>query len=451
MDRISGLPDDVISHILSFLPLKRSAQTSVLSKRWRFLFAFSPTLNLLPYKNHMRRPRFLKLVERVLYVSGNSTIKKFTLSCCRKGYRTKLWLRDVMNRGGVSDLDLRLGIFDDEDEDEDDHLDLPCEIFTCKTLVELKLTGFCINELPEDASLPALKKLFLNSVQFDSLPHVCAFAKLLSACPVLEELYLYYLNWELWKRSRSVSSPSLRKLTIRSEFNDFDGLDLGNITFDTPCVTHLDYQDYVPTSYLVVNLNSLVEAHLYLVLSVNHSYDGGSAREGDNITSNPTNLFKGMRNVQIMNLLNLESMEMFNLFRGTIPVFENLLHLSISTVSVVCWSGLVCLLNNCPNLETLTIKGPLHGPWPYDPSDLVCDCVSGYSFLLTCPVKVVKITDYGGTTGELIQLKHILEKLSRLELLEVHIRGTDDMKFQKAKDLLMLPRASTKCQIKVIN
>lgn len=429
----------VINHILSFLTLMKSAQTSVLSKRWRILFAFSPTLDLLPYKNQMRRPRFLRFVERVLYVSGNSSIKKFSLSCCRKGYRTKLWLRDVLNRGGVLDLHLSLGVAD---------ADLPGEIFACKTLVELKLTGFCINELPDDASLPALKKLFLNSVQFHSLPHVCAFAKLLSACPVLEELVLVDLRWDLWKWSRSLSSPSLRKLTIRHrQFRGVNMSDFGSITIDTPSVTHLDYEDLVPSSYLVVNLNSLVEANLDLVVTVDHGWNSRLAREGDNITCNPTDLFKGMRNVQIMNLLSPESSEIFYLFRGAIPVFEKLFHLSITTELTACWSGLVFLLNHCPNLETLTIKGPFH----YDSSDSVCDCLSGYSFLLSCHLKVVKITEYEGTTGELLQLKHILEKLSRLELLEVSIWGTGDLKFQTAKDLLMLPRASSKCKIQVIN
>lgn len=44
MDRINGLSDDIICHILSFLPIKESALTSVLSKRWRKLFAFTPNL-----------------------------------------------------------------------------------------------------------------------------------------------------------------------------------------------------------------------------------------------------------------------------------------------------------------------------------------------------------------------------------------------------------------------
>ncbi|CAF1706461.1 unnamed protein product [Brassica oleracea var. botrytis] len=90
-----------------------------------------------------------------------------------------------------------------------------------------------------------------------------------------------------------------------------------------------------------------------------------------------------MRNVQIMNLLSHDSFrvnfilfQLFYFFRGAIPVFENLLHLSITTMSECCWRGLVFLLNNCPNLETLTIKGTFY----YDTYSSVCECLSGYFF-----------------------------------------------------------------------
>lgn len=80
----------------------------------------------------------------------------------------------------------------------------------------------------------------------------------------------------------------------------------------------------------------------------------------------------------------------------------------------------------------MLVQGTLH----YDPID--CECLSGYSFLLSCPVKVLKITEYMGTIGEVEQLKHFLGKLTCLELLEVKTHVKD--KLQISKDLLMLPK-----------
>lgn len=44
-DRISDLPDDILHHIFSFLPIKSIAQTSVLSKRWKNLWYSFPDLD----------------------------------------------------------------------------------------------------------------------------------------------------------------------------------------------------------------------------------------------------------------------------------------------------------------------------------------------------------------------------------------------------------------------
>ncbi|KAM0852862.1 hypothetical protein ACQ4PT_051484 [Festuca glaucescens] len=45
-DRISALPDDVLRHLLSFLPSRNSVRTCVLAKRWRTLWKSVPALRI---------------------------------------------------------------------------------------------------------------------------------------------------------------------------------------------------------------------------------------------------------------------------------------------------------------------------------------------------------------------------------------------------------------------
>lgn len=83
--------------------------------------------------------------------------------------------------------------------------------------------------------------------------------------------------------------------------------------------------------------------------------------------------------------------------------------------------------------------------------DYVCKCVSDYSFLWSCPLEVLKITEYDGSFEELIQMKHFLEKLSCLELVEVHSEATGKRKLKLIADLQRLPRASSKCKFEVVS
>jgi len=45
-DRVSSLPDSILSHIFSFLPTKDSVATSILSKQWNPLCFLVLDLNL---------------------------------------------------------------------------------------------------------------------------------------------------------------------------------------------------------------------------------------------------------------------------------------------------------------------------------------------------------------------------------------------------------------------
>lgn len=180
---------------------------------------------------------------------------------------------------------------------------LPFEVFTCETVTKLSLgSDFVIDFLPKDAFLPALKSLILDSVRFFDFGG-CAFGTLLSASPILEVLVIDSVEWERWKWSRTVSSPSLQRLSIRRKVwylednPDYESLDPRglpynneSISFDTPGLTYLGYSDYVPKEYLIVNLNSLVEAQLDLHVDENAVWDESHTEDFD-----PMNLINGLK------------------------------------------------------------------------------------------------------------------------------------------------------------
>lgn len=301
MDRLSNLPDEVLCHILSFFTTKEAALTSVLSKRWRNLFAFVPNLDIddsiFLYPEEGKRERdgilqsFMAFLDRVLALQSTSPIKKVSLKC-KTGVdplRVNHWICHVLRRG-VKKLDLFIGL-------GDDYL-LSSQVFISMTLVELKLgSSIKLDEWDGEVSLPVLITLVLDSVEF------CfgKFKMLLCGCPVLEKLKMVRIDWEEWEET--LSSASLKSLKIYSEscFESF--------SFDTPSLSFLDYSEFVAVDYPLVNMENLVDARINLLVTEEQIK---RAREPDNDLledddeeedvvlrfSNVKKLMNGIRNVR---------------------------------------------------------------------------------------------------------------------------------------------------------
>ncbi|XP_061993485.1 F-box/FBD/LRR-repeat protein At2g26030-like [Rosa rugosa] len=81
--RMSQLPDELICHILSFLPTVESVKTIVLSKRWNKLWNSVNTLDIDYIRDFggTLYVDFVKFVDGALSVHDWSNIKKFRLSC----------------------------------------------------------------------------------------------------------------------------------------------------------------------------------------------------------------------------------------------------------------------------------------------------------------------------------------------------------------------------------
>ncbi|KAL8034873.1 hypothetical protein ABFX02_12G059200 [Erythranthe guttata] len=238
IDRLSDLPDSVLCHILSFLP-----PTSILlSRRWRYLiWSYVPNL-FFNYENS-------DTINRVLLLRKLQNINTFSLfdDTKRNYHQIETWITFAVERS-VQNIDIYLTV----------HLDSPRCLFTCKTLIDLRLDHCGL--IPDRGSivfLPHLKRLHLIHVKYegdDSLSH------LISGCPVLEELVLQLC---IDYCSCKISSPSIKMLDVSYHFDkESENQDYNKVEINTPALVYLELLDYANQHIKRRALTSLIEADI---------------------------------------------------------------------------------------------------------------------------------------------------------------------------------------------
>ena len=282
-DAISCLPQEVLGEILSLLPTKLAASTSLLSKKWRHVFRLVHTLDfddidfLQPELGKEEWPvireSFRRFVDRTLALQRGSSINKFSLTYQvannSDAVYMRRWICNVVERC-VLEVDLRVmpgrnwAWLDPLDVDDvHGKCLLPGHLFRSKTLVKLSLgTNTNIGKLPPDVSLPALKSLSIDSIVF-AYKDLCDV--LLPGCPMLDELTVRHENDLNELYTYSISSQSIKKLKVYYDSkyrNDY-------MSFDAPSLVSLDYTDYALYKYPLANFESLLEAKLNLCYSEN--------------------------------------------------------------------------------------------------------------------------------------------------------------------------------------
>ncbi|KAL9286755.1 putative F-box domain, FBD domain, leucine-rich repeat domain superfamily [Arabidopsis thaliana] len=452
-DVISSLPDDISSHILSFLPTKEAASTSVLSKKWRYLFAFVPNLDLdesvylNPENETEISTSFMDFVDRVLALQGNSPLHKFSLKIGDgiDPVRIIPWINNVLERG-VSDLDLHLNL-------ESEFL-LPSQVYLCKTLVWLKLRfGLYPTIDVEDVHLPKLKTLYIEATHFEE--HGVGLTKLLSGCPMLEDLVLDDISWFIWDFA-SVSVPTLKRLRFSwQERDEFPK----SVLLDTPNLVYLKFTDTVAGKYPKVNLDSLVEAHIDLrllkPLLINYHQGYGE----NDMVGNATDFIMRICNVKTL-YLSANTLQVLTYSCDAIPIFNNLTHLTIESNPRVGWQSVPGLLKNSPNLETLIFQGLIHKA-TYRCGD-VCLCKKPRKEILSClsssPVKVIKILKFGENSDDMEkqreQIKYFLETMPNLEkmILYYNTPSVEDVTEVSSRlQRLVSKVASSTCIVQLIS
>ncbi|EOA16750.1 hypothetical protein CARUB_v10004959mg [Capsella rubella] len=250
MDRINGLPDEVLVKILTFLPTKKAVSTSILSKRWEFLWMWLPRLDYFIYITKLgTKPVIREFIEKTLPLH-----RAPVLECLRIGlsptFEPKDFIRwiDIAVSRHVRELEISYvtkygNLF-------------PSSFFTCKSLVVLKLRLLVLRDVPSMASLPSLKTLLLQKVYFVNEELL---QELLSICPVLEDLSVECAEDEDMDEF-TISVPSLQRLSLSIPYDWF----LEGFEIDTPSLTYLKLHDWNEWDHysLIKNMPKLREAYV---------------------------------------------------------------------------------------------------------------------------------------------------------------------------------------------
>ncbi|KAK2408203.1 FBD-associated F-box protein [Trifolium repens] len=388
-DIISTLPDSILCHILSFLETIHAVTTSILSKRWKYLWLSVPVLDFDVQPTDLTTFLFFNASVYSVLLSRNPSlpIKKFKLALLYDGAEdinlptltfTK-WINFVIQRGGLEHLDLFV------------HLPnvpkLPNTIFTCKTLVSLHLLFFYLDSNNSNFSsfqLPSLKTLRLSLIVF---PNDIDFMLLLAACPILENLTIKNLRW-FHSEEESLSCC-----------NRWKSFSLSNLSRASVDSTYFHFP------------------------------------------------LKVLQNVQMLCI----SIAKVHSFNGVIPIFHNLTNLQINSLNYR-WNFLVQVLKHCPMLQELCVDeaGPdaTEETWTQNDDeenlvvpDVVPECLSLH--LRSC-----HLLSYLSLPSEIMLAVYILKNARVLQTMVIWNGG----KFLELERLLSLcPKASSTCKLTVHN
>ncbi|KAL5718228.1 hypothetical protein ACHQM5_011157 [Ranunculus cassubicifolius] len=346
-DRISELPENILHYLLSFLPTKYALGTSVLSKRWRFLWTSVHNLDMsdrLLYRTprtFLKKKRaFIKFVDRVLCLNDVSSIQKVTLLCWECDVpRLNEWISKIVCRK-VQELDLAITF---KDSYVYSHSLLTSESLKILKIDSTDIIRRDVNEV--SIHIPSwlcsyLKVLHLkdNAISGGQLMDEVSLS-----FPVLEEFVMENCRW-IEIKSVKISAPKLQMLVVR-EMGERD-LKLHDCVFKfyAESVTSLKFKSYPSYKYYFHSLPVLVDVSMYVSVQ-------------DYTVNCVGTLFR-----QISNVKNLElSAELTTILQQpdfSVHLFplSNLTHMTVNGKTggmPVSGKSLIDLLSYMPSIESL--------------------------------------------------------------------------------------------------
>ncbi|PRQ34516.1 putative F-box domain, FBD domain, leucine-rich repeat domain, L domain-containing protein [Rosa chinensis] len=428
---LSDLPDVVIAKIISSLPTKEAIRTSILSKRWEYLWTSIPNLEFYP--GNAKRSLLVNVVDRALLLRGPSDIKRFRLRFPVLGdaSRVHAWISAIVRRN-VEDLSIEL-------DSHKEPFSLPHSLLTSATLKVLNLYLPCSFKVPSTICFSSLRELSLCSVVFSD---DYSTQQLFSGCPVLEKLSFSECNWENIKFV-SICAPKLLSLSIdESELPISRGSNVCQIMVFGASLAYFYYSGQLLNDYCLCN-SSVHEAHI--------SIDDTKGSRLDSYLLHK--LLRGLSTVKSLTIFhqNFEvALTGASELLAQMPMFNDLTTL-IFDGSVIELDSMVLLriLQNCPCLRDLSFHEGVRLCSDDAKDDGMLDIPLPPCF--STSLKEIAVTEFCGNQNELRALRILLKNAIVLENMFVSYRGTLEGNTEKKRDLNKqisdLPKGSQSCEI----
>ncbi|KAM7461111.1 hypothetical protein LguiA_029232 [Lonicera macranthoides] len=446
-DRISNLPDEILCHILSFLPTKYAAGTSTLSTRWKHLFAFIPKLSLdfddslllNPHIDKDNNPTSLATFAIFIYnvmivvYTNDLHIYRFSLKCQRDydclshdgDSLVATWVHLALSRE-VRDLSVQVDNYNKDNEK--DSILFPGQLFYCWSVMRVTISGRFFLDVPTVVFMPNLRSIFLDRVKF---PNGEAVQSLIRGCLFLERFGLESCEFEELE-VLEISSTKLKHLMVID--CKWDGE--YEFVLDVPNLAYLLYQaDGIAYDYPVKNLSSVREADLDIRITWDQLQDDSPHYE-----DTAFEFVAACLNVETLCLSQKSLLAIHQYWQSKKPTFCNLTTLKLG-IDDCGWFLLASLLESSPNLEVL---GFTEGFTSCSLFPEFVSCVTKHEpQCLSSHLRKVMIEDFTGDEYELNVVEFFLKNAKVLREVEIdcNLCLADD------KKLSLISKCSPICEL----
>ncbi|WZZ61083.1 hypothetical protein YC2023_061190 [Brassica napus] len=462
-DRISNLPDHLICQIIYLLSTEEAVRTSVLSTRWRHVWLWLPGFELSSRK-FSDTNAFVSFGDRFLDSSRVTCIRKLKLTLgdnantVKDGSYFTSWI-DAAIKLKIQHLDIDWAAYDFFT-----HRRL--RLHSCETLVYLRLSNLFLDD-EVFVVLPCLKTMYLEQNWYSSETNL---KKLISSCPVLENLNIVASNSDA--QVYQVHSRSLKRLSIeRRILKVLDGVP--GIVIDAPLLSCLSIHDHESKTFIV---KSNLESNAKLYISLNYGLVGSDVIKSVSSRSSFRDFLTGISMVGDM-IISQSTSQLICLYSKLepLPQFEYMSRLCVSlhaTNSI--W--LKTFLRSCPNLRSLILV-LMNLLIKLNDIFLITMSFLQYHFFICfffpqeqigyvnypepqseeespkCFLSSLEFVDiYFSSQGRYIDMKLVSYILENSAILKKLTLSWDhhSTKGEIIKELLKIPRHSTKCEVVIL-